>query len=477
MKSEELRVTILDAGSEGMAVAKAGEMVIFVPYAVPGDIVDIRIIKKKKSFAEGRVVRIHSHSEKRTEPWCAHFGVCGGCRWQNMKYEDQLFYKQKQVTDALQRIGKLTGPLVHPILASPATTRYRNRLDFTFSNHRWLTDGEVTRGERLPHTNALGFHYPQLWDKVVDIHECFHQPEPSDAIRNAARDYALEQDLSFYDARKGSGFLRNLIIRNTRNGQVMVILVVRERNEALLIPMLDHLAAAVPAITSLFFVINGKQNDMISDLDFYLYKGEPYITEQLAPFREGGQPISFRIGPASFFQTNPGQAENLYRLTADYAALEGHETVYDLYTGTGTIANYIAPYAKRVVGIESVDMATRDARDNARLNGIDNTVFITGESEKLLNAALFSKYGRPDVIITDPPRSGMHEKVVRAIAEAGPMRLVYVSCNPATQARDIAWLSEHYRFVSCRPVDMFPHTQHVENIALLERREPFTAIS
>jgi len=465
------RVEIIDAGSEGMAVAKVGEMVVFVPFVVPGDVVDIRIIKKKKSYAEGRAVRFHKYSELRTEPWCSHFGTCGGCRWQNMRYEEQLYFKRKQVTDSLERIGKLKEPHVLPILPSPTPTFYRNRLDYTFSNHRWLTDGDMKDGERLPHTNALGFHIPQFWDKVVDIRECFHQPDPSNALRDAAREYALAKGLSFYDARKGTGFLRNLVIRNSRNGELMVILVVRERNEELLIPMLDHLAEMFPSISSLFFIVNGKQNDTNADLDHYLYKGEAYITERMAPFREGGKEIIFRIGPASFFQTNPAQAENLYRIAAEYAGLQGSETVYDLYTGTGTIANYIAPYAGKVIGIESVNMAIKDAKVNSRLNGITNTHFFTGEAEKVLVPAFFEAHGKPDVVITDPPRTGMHEKVVKSVMEAAASRIVYVSCNPATQARDIAWLSEKYIFVSCRPVDMFPQTQHVENVALLELRD------
>lgn len=463
------QLEIVDAGSEGMAVGRSGDLVVFVPFVVPGDVIDVKIVKKKKSFAEGRVIKIHRYSERRVDPWCSHFGICGGCRWQNMRYEDQLFFKQKQVSDNLIRIGKLHDPVIRPILPSPAVTHYRNKLEFTFSNHRWLTGDDKPEAGRLPHTNALGFHVPQFWDKVVDIRECFHQPEPSNAIRNAVRDYALQHRLSFYDARTWTGYLRNLIIRNSRSGEVMVIVVVRDRDEKKLLPLLDHIHESFPAVTSLYNVINPKQNDAIGDLGFHLYKGSPYITETLKPFREGGQEIRYRIGPASFFQTNPGQAENLFRLTAEYSRLKGTETVYDLYSGTGAMANYIAPYAGKVVGIESFSQASEDAEENAALNGITNAIFFTGETETVLTPEFIAGQGKPDVIITDPPRSGMHERVVKAILEAAPERLVYVSCNPATQARDIAWLSEQYRFTECQPVDMFPHTQHVENITLLER--------
>lgn len=464
------RVEIFDAGSEGMAVGKSGEMIVFVPFAVPGDIVDVRIVKKRKRYLEGRIIRIHQYSGKRTDAFCRHFGTCGGCRWQNMKYEEQLFYKRKQVIDGITRIGRIPEPEILPILPSPSTTFYRNKLEFTFSNHRWLTDDDMKEGSSLPHTNALGFHIPQFWDKVVDIRECYHQSDPSNALRDAARDYALEQGLSFYDARKGNGFLRNLIIRTTRAGELMVILVVRDPDEELLLPMLNHIATRFPEITSLWYVINGKQNDTISDLEFQLYRGVPFITETMSPFREGGKKTTFRIGPGSFFQTNPAQAENLYRLAAEYAGLTGEETVYDLYTGTGTIACYLAPYARKVAGIESVASAIRDAETNALENGITNTIFFAGEAEKILTPEFTAGQGNPDVIITDPPRSGMHEKVVKSILAASPERVVYVSCNPATQARDIAWMTEKYEFVRCTPVDMFPHTQHVENVALLKRR-------
>ncbi len=463
-------VEIIDAGSEGMAIGKINDQVIFIPFVVPGDVVDVQVTRKKKKYLEGKAVQIHEYSKKRTIPHCSHFGLCGGCRWQNMKYEEQLFYKQKQVYDSFTRIGKLENPLILPILASPKTRYYRNKLDFTFSNHRWLTDEDRQVETESVNTDALGFHIPQFFDKVVDIRECFHQRDPSNAIRTAARAYAADHDLKFYDVRTWQGFLRNLIIRNTEAGGFMVILVFRNEDEAIF-GMLDHLARHFPEITSLFYVINSKKNDTIYDLDFNLYKGDPYITEKMPPFRDGGMEIEHRIGPASFFQTNSFQAVNLYKTAAEFAGFTGDEHVYDLYTGTGTIANYIANYVKRVTGIESVVAAIADAEINAQINGIHNTVFFAGEAEKILTPDFLSSQGLPDIIITDPPRNGMHEKVVHAIMGAKPPKIVYVSCNPATQARDLALLNDLYSLEKCQPVDMFPHTQHVENVALLKRRD------
>jgi 23S rRNA (uracil1939-C5)-methyltransferase len=462
-------VEIIDAGAEGMAVGKINEKVIFVPFVVPGDVVDVQITRKKKKFLEGKAVHFHQYSSKRVEPHCSHFGLCGGCRWQSMKYDEQLYYKQKQVFESLTRIGKLENPVISPILPSARTRYYRNKLDFTFSNHRWLTDEDRNAEEKSNNTNALGFHVPQFFDKVVDIQECFHMKDPANAIRTAARKYALDHDLTFYDVRIWQGFLRNLIIRNTEAGGLMVILVVRHKEEHLM-RMLEHLAIQFPEITSLFYVINPKQNDTIYDLEFNLFKGDAFITEKMPPFRAGGQEIEFRIGPASFFQTNSLQAINLYRIAAEYAMFKGDELVYDLYTGTGTIANYIAPYVKKVVGIESVAAAIADAETNSRINHISNTIFFAGETEKIMLPEFITAQGKPDIIITDPPRNGMHEKVVRTIMEVAAEKVVYVSCNPATQARDIALLNELYFMDNCQPVDMFPHTQHVENIALLKRR-------
>ncbi|MFZ4520392.1 MAG: 23S rRNA (uracil(1939)-C(5))-methyltransferase RlmD [Bacteroidales bacterium] len=460
------KVEIIDAGAEGMAVGKIDEKIVFVPFVVPGDIVDVQITRKKRRYLEGKAVYFHHLSPKRVEPHCSHFGLCGGCRWQGMKYEEQLFYKQKQVLESLTRIGKLENPVILPILPSAKTRYYRNKLDYTFSNHRWLTDEDRNVEPGTANTNALGFHIPQFYDKVVDIVECFHMKDPSNAIRTAARKYAFDHDLSFYDVRTWQGFLRNLIIRNTEAGGLMVILVVRSREDYLL-PMLESLAGEFPEITSLFYVINPKQNDTIYDLDFHLFKGDPFITERMPAFKEGGKEIEFRIGPASFFQTNSFQAINLYRLTAEFASFRGDELVYDLYTGTGTIANYIAPYVGKVIGIESVVAAIEDAEINSRINNISNTAFFAGEAEKILTPEFIGIHGKPEIIITDPPRNGMHEKVVRTILEVSPAKIVYVSCNPATQARDLALLGDRYLLEKCQPVDMFPHTQHVENIALL----------
>jgi 23S rRNA (uracil1939-C5)-methyltransferase len=464
-------VEILDAGAEGKAVAKVGELVIFVPFVVPGDVVDIRLVKKKRSYLEGKAIRFHKYSEKRQDAFCEHFGTCGGCRWQNMKYEQQLWYKQKQVKDAIQRIGKIENANIHSILPSEQTTYYRNKLEFSFSNHRWLIAGDRTESSRVDDNamNALGFHIPLLFDKVLDINHCYLQVNPSNAIRLEAKRGALEHNISFYDVRLWKGLLRNLLIRTTRTGDVMVIVVFRtyERKEIEL--MLDHLAERFPGITSICYVINEKKNDVINDLPFHPYKGDLFITEKIMTFNKEKE-VEFHIGPASFFQTNTSQAFNLYRIAGEYAGFKGNETVYDLYCGIGTISSFIAGSVKKVVGIESVPSAVEDARENALRNGITNTSFFAGEAEKLLTPDFFEKQGRPDIIITDPPRTGMHEKVVRSILNAAPRKIIYVSCNPATQARDIALIKDQYDLIQCQPVDMFPHTQHVENIALLEKK-------
>jgi 23S rRNA (uracil1939-C5)-methyltransferase len=468
------KVEIIDAGAEGKAVGRVGDLVVFAPFAVPGDVVDIKVHRKKKSFAEGKVIRIHHYSEKRAEPFCEHFGICGGCKWQQMRYEDQLFYKQKQVEESLVRIGKMESPRVLPIIPSPRTTLYRNKLEYTFSNRRWITDNEDRNAEK--EMNALGFHIPMMFDKVLDINHCHLQDEPSNAIRLFVRRFSLENKLPFYDVRDWTGLMRNLLIRNTTTGDLMVIVVFREYLPETADALLGQLASAFPAITSLFYVINPKKNDVISDLEFHLFSGSPYITEQMPAFRDGDKPIFFRIGPASFFQTNSFQAVNLYKATAAFAEFDGQETVYDLYTGTGTIANYIAPYVAKVVGIESVPAAIGDAKINARLNGFGNVVFFAGETEKVLTDEFIAANGRPDVIITDPPRSGMHEKVVEVMLRVLSGKIVYVSCNPATQARDLALLAGAYELVKCQPVDMFPHTHHVENVALLRLKQGAPAV-
>jgi 23S rRNA (uracil1939-C5)-methyltransferase len=466
-------VEILDAGSEGKAIAKIGELVIFVPFVVPGDVVDIQLVRKKKSYLEGKAIHFHKYSEKRQEAFCEHFGTCGGCRWQNMKYDDQLFYKQKQVKDAIQRIAKIENANILPILPSPESVYYRNKLEYSFSNHRWLIAGDRKDGERVDEKgmNALGFHIPLMFDKILDINHCYLQSDPSNDIRTEARKYALEHNMSFYDVRIWKGFLRNLLIRTTVAGDVMVILVFRTDDKEEIVQMLDHLMVCFPEITSMCYVINGKHNDVISDLPFIHYKGDLFITEKMVTF-DMKKEVEFHIRPGSFFQTNTRQAFNLYRKAAECAGFTGNETVYDLYCGIGTIASFIAGSVKNVIGIESVPSAVEDARENATRNGITNTSFVAGEAEKILNPEFFELYKKPDIIITDPPRAGMHEKVVKAILYAAPEKIVYVSCNPATQARDIALMKEQYELVSCQPVDMFPHTQHVENIALLIKKLP-----
>lgn len=463
------KVEILDAGSEGNAVARVGGLVVFVPFAVPGDIVDIQLIRKKRSFCEGKTIRVHHFSNKRTEPFCEHFGTCGGCRWQHLRYEDQLYYKQKQVEDNLIRIGKIEKTLVLPILRSSEEQYYRNKLEFTFSNHRWLTSINPSGQAPENEMNALGFHIPRLFDKVLDIKNCYLQPEPSNAIRLFSKAYAMKHGLAFYDVRKWTGFLRNLIIRNTTTGDLLIILVFRENREEGIKGMLNEMIMAFPQITSVFYVINPKKNDVINDLPLHYFYGNEFMTERMQGFKPGAPDIQFRIGPVSFFQTNSRQATRLYKTTVEFASFKGNETVYDLYTGTGTIATYIAPLIKKVVGIESIPSAIEDAKVNAKLNGFANTHFFTGETEKLLTPEFIRENGQPEIIITDPPRSGMHEKVIRTLLTVTPEKIVYVSCNPATQARDISLLTSRYALIKCQPVDMFPHTQHVENVALLER--------
>lgn len=462
------QVEILDAGSEGNAVARVGDLVIFVPYAVPGDVADLRVIRKKKSWCEARVIRFHRFSEKRATPFCSHFGTCGGCKWQHLPYSDQLFFKQKMVEDNLVRIGKIPAPVILPILGSGEQTFYRNKLEFTFSTHRWLT-GERP-GESIPQQemNALGFHIPRMFDKVLDIERCYLQPEPSNHIRLFVKQYALDHGLAFYNVRTWTGFLRNLIIRNTTTGDLMVILVFREDRRNAISDLLNAMHFAFPSVTSIYYVINTKKNDVINDLPLTLFYGKEYMTEQMPAFFGEQPPIRYSIGPVSFYQTNPRQAVALYRTAAEFAEFKGDEVVYDLYTGTGTIANYIAPMVKKVIGMESVAAAIEDAQMNARLNGFDNVTFITGEVEKLLTPDFFVINPAPDLIITDPPRSGMHEKVIRTLLAMAPPKIIYISCNPATQARDLLLLSEKYTCEKNQPVDMFPQTQHVENISLLK---------
>ena len=463
------KVGIIDAGSEGKAIARVGNMVVFVPFVVPGDVADIRIVKKKRSYIEGKAIHFHAYSEKRDEPFCSHFGTCGGCRWQNMKYEDQLFYKHKQVKDNFERIAGIENPDILPVLPSERTTFYRNKLEYTFSNRRWLNSDELASDHPPKEMNALGFHIPLMFDKILDIEHCYLQQEPSDAIRLEAKRYANENHLSFYDVRSWQGFLRNLIIRTSNSGDLMVIFVFRNDEPEMIGDMLMHISKKFPVITSLYYVINPKKNDVISDLPAHLFSGDAYITENMEAF-SSSKPLKFRIGPVSFFQTNSQQAGQLYRIAAEFAGFKGDETVYDLYSGTGTIANYISGSVRKVIGIESVEAAVEDAKRNSRLNGVANTDFYCGEAEKLLTGDFVENMGKPSIVIADPPRSRMHVKVVKAISECSPEKIVYISCNPATQARDIALLKEKYRLERCHPVDMFPHTQHVENVAFMVRK-------
>ncbi len=457
------KVTITDIGAEGNALAKIDNLVVFVPMVIPGDIVDLRVVKKKKKYLEGKVVKFHEYSPDRISPRCIHFGVCGGCKWQHLPYNLQLKYKEKQVIDTLTRIGKVTVPAHEPILGSPDEYLYRNKLEYTFSDRRWLTQEEIRSDYEFGKQEALGFHIPGLFDKVLDIKECHLQPEPSNSIRNSVKRYAYKKGLSFFNLREQHGFLRNLVIRNTLDGQVMVIVVFFHDEEERRNGLLDHIAAEFSQVTSLFYVINSKKNDSLADQIPVLYKGQDHILAEM----EG---LKFRIGPKSFYQTNTRQGIELYKFAREMARLTGEEIVYDLYTGTGTIANYVAGSAKRVIGIEYIEEAVRDAEINSRINNIHNTSFFTGDLQSILTAGFIEANGKPDVIITDPPRAGMHEDVIKEILSAGPERIVYISCNPSTQARDVLLLSEKYNLTKVQPVDMFPHTQHVENIILLEKK-------
>lgn len=454
-------VTITDIGSEGNAIAKVDDMVLFVPGMIPGDIADIKVRKKKKRYMEGIAVNLISPSPDRIIPRCIHFGVCGGCRWQHLPYEKQICYKAKQVSDTLTRIGHISIPAIRPIIGSANDYHYRNKLEFTFSDKRWITREEVAEGKEITNTPALGFHVPGVFDKVIDITECHLLPEPSDSIRNAVRKYALENGLSFYNLREHHGFLRNMIIRITTTGEVMVIVIMAEDNPGARKALLDFLVSGFSVIRSLWYIINTKKNDSLSDQVAVHYSGAEYITEVMDGLR-------FRVGPKSFYQTNSRQAARLYSVVKAFAGLTGTENVYDLYTGTGTIACYLASEARQVTGIEYVSEAVYDAVVNAADNDIRNAYFIAGDMKDIFNETLFEMRGRPDVIITDPPRAGMHDDVVRVLLNSGAGKIVYVSCNPATQARDIALLSTAYRIVMIQPVDMFPQTYHVENVALLE---------
>ncbi len=452
---------IVDAGSEGKAVGKYNDKIVFVPYVVPGDVVNAQVFRKRKNYLEAQVISVEKFSEKRIDPICEHFGTCGGCKWQNLKYEEQLFYKQKQVTDQLTRIGKIELPNTMPIVASPQTTFYRNKLEYTFSENKWITQEEMEAGTVIEEKRGVGFHIPGRFDKVLDIKECHLQSEFSNSVRDSLKQFAFENDLSFYNLREHQGLFRNLIVRNTNLGETMVLVSFGENNKEQIERVMDHLKATYPEITSLQYVINEKKNDTIYDLDIQLYAGKDFITEEM----EG---LKFKIGAKSFFQTNSTQALKLYEIARDFANISDSDVVYDLYTGTGTIANFVARSAKKVVGVESVPEAIEDAKVNSRENGISNTTFYAGDMKDILNQEFFIENGQPDVIITDPPRAGMHPKVVSNVLNSGAKTIVYVSCNAASQARDLQLLDEKYRVTRVQPVDMFPHTHHVENVALLE---------
>ncbi len=457
------KIMITDIGAEGNALARVDNQVVFVPMLIPGDIVDIKVTKKRKNYMEGRAVRFHEYSADRVTPVCRHFGVCGGCKWQHLPYDLQLHYKQKQAGDNLSRIGKVTLPAVDPICGSQEVLRYRNKLEFSFSSKRWLTMEEMNSDHDFEKEDALGFHIPGVYDKVLDIRECHLQPEPSNAIRDSVRRYAHKNCLRFFNPRQQTGFLRNLVIRNSIDGKFMIIVVFFHDEPERRDRLLDHLASEFTCITSMFYVINSKRNDSLSDQTPVLYKGQDHLVEVM----DG---LKFRIGPKSFFQTNTLQALRLYHIASEMAGLTGKEIVYDLYTGTGTIANFLASKALKVVGIEYIKEAVKDAALNSSVNNIRNTEFIAGDIKQILSDGIMVKSGRPDVVITDPPRAGMHEDVVNKIREAAPQRIVYISCNPSTQARDIALLSSEYNVTKVQPVDMFPQTHHVENVVLLEKR-------
>jgi len=459
-------VEITAIAAEGKSLARIDDKVVFVPFVVPGDIVDLQVKRKKNSYMEAVAVNIHEYSPLRTKPVCSHYGVCGGCKWQCLKYEEQLKAKQQQVIDNLTRIGKIDIPEVSPILGSEKQYAYRNKLEFGFSDKRWLTEEEVKSGVKYDNMNALGFHITGAFDKILDIDKCWLMDDICNDIRNDIRNYANEHSMTFYNLRDNCGLLRSIMIRNSNTDELMLLVQLRIENEeerVLAMGLMEHLASTFPQITSLLYVDNHKCNDTFGDQEVVVYKGKDYIYEEM----EG---LKFKVGPKSFYQTNTDQAYTLYKVARKFAGLTGNELVYDLYTGTGTIANFVSKKAKKVIGIEYVPEAIEDAKVNSEINGIANTLFYAGDMKDILNREFIEKHGRPDVIITDPPRAGMHTDVIETIKFASPIRIVYVSCNPATQARDLQLLDDQYKVIAIQPVDMFPHTQHVENVVLLEKR-------
>ena len=458
---EGLEITTLAA--EGKAMGRWNDVVVFVPMTVPGDVVDVQIRLKRRRFMEGYVVNYVQRSPLREEPFCEHFGVCGGCKWQNLPYEEQLRFKTAQVRDQLTRIGKLALPEIAPCLGSAETRFYRNKLEFTFADRGWLTREQIASGEELEASPAVGFHIPGMFDKVLDIHKCWLQPDPSNGIRLETKRFCLEHGYTFHNAREHTGLMRNMIIRTASTGEVMVIVVFGEEDRARREALLNHLVECFPQITSLFYIVNTKLNDSVGDLEPVCYRGKDHIIEQMEGLR-------FKVGPKSFYQTNSKQAYELYKVARTFADLHPEDTLYDLYTGTGTIANFCAARCARVVGIEYVPEAIADAKVNSELNGIRNTRFYAGDMKAVLDDAFVAANGHPDVIILDPPRAGVDEPVIEVILRAAPERIVYVSCNPATQARDLALMDGAYRVEAVQPVDMFPHTHHVENVVKLVRR-------
>jgi len=467
LKNKVLKdIKIEGVAAEGKCITRYDGQVIFVNGVAPGDVADIKVIRKKKSFLEAITLEVKEKSELRQTPFCSHFGTCGGCKWQHLDYSAQLNFKQQQVVDNLTRIGKVELPNISPIMPSKETRFYRNKLEFTFSNKRWLTKEEISQDKQLDR-DALGFHIPKRFDKILDIDKCYLQPDPSNDIRLAVRDFAKDNDITFFDILDQKGYLRNLIIRTASTGEVMVILQVAEDKPDILEKIMNFLSDKFAEITSLNYVINTKKNETFNDLEVVTAHGKPYIIEEMPMPNDPSKKVRFRIGPKSFYQTNSEQAVNLYHKAWELASLEGNELVYDLYTGTGTIANYIAPSASKVIGIEYVEAAIEDAKVNSEINGITNTDFYAGDMKDLLNDEFIAQHGKPNVIITDPPRAGMHADVCEVILNAAPKKIVYVSCNPATQARDLAILDSKYKVEAVQPVDMFPHTHHVENIVLL----------
>jgi 23S rRNA (uracil1939-C5)-methyltransferase len=477
------KILVEDYAAEGKSLARVDGKVVFIERVVPGDIVDVRLLKSKKDWAEGYPLQFHEYSKDRVQPFCSHFGVCGGCQWQMLPYEKQLLYKQKQVSDNLTRIGKVPLPEMMPIFGAKETTLYRNKLEFTFSSKRFIPEAEFVKrkiqteeskassfgGELVPQQRDLeevneggaGFHAKGMFDKIVEIEHCHLQAEPSNVIRKTITDFARKNNYSFYDHKLHTGFLRTLLLRITTTGEVMVNLVMGEDDEEKRKPLLEHLMKEVPGITTLLYTVNTKFNDSLYDLNPFVVKGNGYVTETLEDFK-------FKISPKSFFQTNTKQAENLYRVARDFAELTGKETVYDLYCGTGSIGIFVSKQAKKIIGVELVAEAIEDAKQNAALNNLSNTSFFAGDVIKVCNDDFFAAHGKPDVIITDPPRAGMHDKLVQKILDIAAPTVVYVSCNPATQARDLNRLGEKYAVTKIQPVDMFPHTHHIENVVQLK---------